>query len=221
MEDTHGHGEAFVPHRDDLPQRQRGDSLSSQILEAALEAADVSQGDDYIDSPAVEDESETDTDSLPDLVPSLDTSLATSDDYITSSTPRSDSPAFSDITERSYYSEPVVLSAFDRAAACRQRAAFELESRTNEMDITRRKIRRSIQQIILLDNFLCDTKIRYRRAVNNQNNRFADTLNHRITLVSSVRMMFYEYGMKQGTKLLQLRNNINALHVALDIDNSI
>ena len=217
MEDTHGHGEAFVPHRVDLPQRRRGD----QNMEAALEAADVSQGDDYIDSPAVEDESETDTDSLPDLVPSLDTSLATSDDYMPSSTPRIDSPAFSDITERSYYSEPVVLSASDRAAARRQRAALELESRTNEMDITRRKIRRSIQQIIHLDNFLCDTKIRYRRAVNNQNNRFADTLNHRITLVSSVRMMFYEYGMKQGTKMLQLRNNINALHVALDIDNSI
>ena len=164
---------------------------------------------------------ETDTDSLPDLVPSLDTSQATFDDYIPSSTPRSASPAFSDMTERSYYSEPVVLTASDRAAARRQRAVFELEDRTNEMDITRRKIRRSIAQIVLLDNFICDAKIRYRRAVDNQNNRVAYTLKQRITLVSSVRMMFYEYGMKQGNKLLQLRNNIDALHVAIDVNNTI
>ena len=81
----------------------------------------------------------------------------------------------------------------------------DLES---QFQLSHRKFNRACDQMSLLDQRIKDMQVRYQRAIKNKKNAARYTLRQHLTVMTGVKMMFYEYASTQANKMDALREKM-------------
>ena len=147
--------------------------------------------------------------SLPDLIPSPDTSMDTADEDISGDDDTTPPPQMSPPNGL----VPGNADANDAKAlqARRIEAMFQSASKRTQLTLCLAKYNVACTQQTHLSRRIGDTRVRLRRALANDNQRFAHFLRQRMTTLSGVRAMFIEYADRTLDSVESLRNEICAL----------
>ena len=155
------------------------------------------------------------TDSLPDLVSSVETSLTSDTEYVPNDVPRTSSPAFSDTSEPSFTNVSLMPVSIPELRARLFKANFERDSILNEFNFEHSKYRKACTQLTTFNSWIEDTDKRYKRAVANGNNRFAYVLKDRLTIIKHVKEMYIEFAYRSEGKLNTYTADYQALRLVI------